>query len=256
MGLARGGEYRSTCDASQSADSGATTTTSDASDNGTETRPSDDFSTGLLTFAASFGLRESGHHLVGFTACSDRTDFQLDQITSLYPAALLDTLPAAALESFAGVGFPFQCDVIKAGDVVRVRDGYARNYLLPRGLVLVANKKNLKSFEHQKKVVAEQKEKIMRQARSVADQLASVSLTIAMRTGEEGKLFGSVTNIHLERALKAKGLDVDRRKIHLDEPIRHLGDFEVPVRLAADVTVPVKVSVVPEEAPEASSQQR
>lgn len=144
----------------------------------------------------------------------------------------------------------------KIGDVVRVRDGYARNYLLPRGLVLVANKKNLKSFEHQKKIVADQKQKILRHAQSVADQLASVSLTIAMRTGEEGKLFGSVTNIQIEKALKAKGLDVDRRKIHLDEPIRHLGDFDVPVRLAADLTVPVKVSVVPEESAQVSSPQR
>jgi len=67
-----------------------------------------------------------------------------------------------------------------------------------------------------------------------------------MRTGEEGKLFGSVTNIQIEKALKAKGLDVDRRKIHLDEPIKTLGDFEVPVRLTAELTVPLKVSVVAE----------
>lgn len=144
----------------------------------------------------------------------------------------------------------------KIGDLVRVRDGYARNYLLPRGLVLVANKKNLKSFEHQKKMVADQKQKILRHAQGMADQLASVSLTIAMRTGEEGKLFGSVTNIQIEKALKAQGLDVDRRKIHLEEPIRHLGDFEVPVRLAADLTIVVKLSVVPEESARGASQQR
>lgn len=144
----------------------------------------------------------------------------------------------------------------KIGDLVRVRDGYARNYLLPRGLVLVANKKNLKSFEHQKKLVADQKQKILRRAQSVADQLTSVSLTIAMRTGEEGKIFGSVTNIQIEKALKAQGLDVDRRKIHLDEPIRHLGDFDVPVRLSADLTVTVKLSVVPEENAQGASQQR
>ncbi len=144
----------------------------------------------------------------------------------------------------------------KIGDLVRVRDGYARNYLLPRGLVLVANKKNLKSFEHQKKMVADQKQKILRHAQGMADQLASVSLTIAMRTGEEGKLFGSVTNIQIEKALKAQGLDVDRRKIHLEEPIRHLGDFEVPVRLAADLTIAVKLSVVPEESARGASQQR
>jgi large subunit ribosomal protein L9 len=134
----------------------------------------------------------------------------------------------------------------KIGEVVRVRDGYARNYLLPRGLVLIANKKNLKTFEHQKKVVADQKEKIMRQAHTVADQLATVALVIPMKVGEEGRLFGSVTNMQIEKALKAKGLNVERRKIHLDEPIKSAGDYEVPVRLSADVTVPLKVSVVSE----------
>ena len=132
----------------------------------------------------------------------------------------------------------------KIGEVVRVRDGYARNYLLPRGLVLIANKKNLKTFDHQKKLVADQKQKIMRQAQSAADQLTGISLVIPMKVGEEGRLFGSVTNIQIEKALKAKGLNVDRRKIHLDEPIKTVGDYEVPVRLAADLTVPLKLSVV------------
>jgi len=141
----------------------------------------------------------------------------------------------------------------KIGEVVRVRDGFARNYLLPRGLVLVANKKNLKAFEHQKKVVADRKQKVMRDAQAVGEQLTGVSLTIAMRSGEEGRLFGSVTNMQIEKALKAKGLNVDRRKIHLDEPIKNLGDYEIPIRLAADITVPLKLSVVPEEGGKASS---
>src|SRR5499426_4492345 len=98
-------------------------------------------------------------------------------------------------------------NVGKIGDVVRVRDGYARNYLLPRGLVLIANKKNLKAFEHQKKIVGDQKQKIMRQAQAVGDQLSGVSLVIPMKVGEEGRLFGSVTNIQIEKALKAKGLE-------------------------------------------------
>lgn len=137
-------------------------------------------------------------------------------------------------------------NVGKIGDVVRVRDGYARNYLLPRGLVLVANKKNLRTYEHQKKVVADQKQKIVRGAQSVAEELAGVSVVIPMKTGEEGRLFGSVTNIQIEKALKAKGLDVDRRKIQLSEPIKTAGDHEVAIRLSADLTVPLKVSVVPE----------
>jgi large subunit ribosomal protein L9 len=135
----------------------------------------------------------------------------------------------------------------KIGEVVRVRDGYARNYLLPRGLVLVANKKNLKTFEHQKKVVADQKQKIIRQAQAVGDQLAGVSLVIPMKAGEEGRLFGSVTNMQIEKALKAKGLTVDRRKIHLEEPIKSVGDYEIPIRLAADLTVPLKLSVIAED---------
>ena len=132
----------------------------------------------------------------------------------------------------------------KIGELVRVRDGYARNYLLPRGLVLEANKKNLKTFEHHKKIVGDQKQKILRQAHAVGDQLNGVSLVIAMKVGEEGKLFGSVTNIHIEKALKAKGLSVDRRKIQLAEPIKIAGDYNVPVRMSADLTVPLKVSVV------------
>jgi large subunit ribosomal protein L9 len=134
----------------------------------------------------------------------------------------------------------------KIGEVVRVRDGYARNYLLPRGLVLEANKRNLKTFEHQKKIVADQKQKITRHAQVVGDQLAGVSLVIAMKVGEEGKLFGSVTTIQIEKALKAKGLNVDRRKIHLEAPIKSVGDYEVPIRLGAELTMPLKVSVVAE----------
>lgn len=136
----------------------------------------------------------------------------------------------------------------KMGEVVRVRDGYARNYLLPRGLVLIADKKTLKTFEHQKRVVESQKDRVVKQAQILADKLAQISLTIPVKAGEEGKLFGSVTNIDIEKALKAKGFDVDRRKIQLAQPIKVLGDYEVPVRFTSDVTANVKVSVVSEAA--------
>jgi large subunit ribosomal protein L9 len=92
--------------------------------------------------------------------------------------------------------------------------------------------------------VSDQKQKFLRQAQSVADQLSTASLVIPMKVGEEGRLFGSVTSIQIEKALKAKGLDVDRRKIQLNEPIKSAGDHEVPIRLSADLTVPLKVSVV------------
>ena len=136
----------------------------------------------------------------------------------------------------------------KMGEVVRVRDGYARNYLLPRKLVLIANKKNVKSFEHQKRLVADQRGRVLKQAQTLADQLAALSLVFPVEAGEEGKLFGSVTNIDVEKALKAKGFQVERRKIHLALPIKALGDYEVAVRLASDVQVNVKISVVPEAA--------
>lgn len=136
----------------------------------------------------------------------------------------------------------------KMGEVVRVRDGYARNYLLPRGLVLVANKRNLKVFEHQKRVVSAQKERVVKQAQGLSEKLAGTLLTIPVKAGEEGKLFGSVTNMDIEKALRAKGFEIERRRIHLDEPIKSLGDYEVPVRLTAEVTAMVKVSVISEEA--------
>jgi large subunit ribosomal protein L9 len=135
----------------------------------------------------------------------------------------------------------------KMGEVIRVRDGYARNYLLPRGLVIVADKKNLKVFEHQRRVVAGQRERVLKQVQTLGEKLSAVSLTIPVKAGEEGKLFGSVTSLHIEKALKGKGFDIERRKIHLAEPIKALGDYEVPVRLAADVTATVKVSVVAKE---------
>jgi large subunit ribosomal protein L9 len=130
---------------------------------------------------------------------------------------------------------------------VRVRDGYARNYLLPRSLVLIADKKNLKAFEHQKRIIADQRERALKQVQTLSGKLASVSLTIPVKAGEEGKLFGSVTNMDIEKALREKGFDMERRKIHLTEPIKTLGEFEVPVRLTAEVTALVKVSVVSED---------
>jgi large subunit ribosomal protein L9 len=134
----------------------------------------------------------------------------------------------------------------RMGETVRVRDGYARNYLLPRNLAVVANHKNLKALEHQKRVLAAQRERAVKQAQSVAEKISSLHIKIPAKVGEEGRLFGSVTNMDLERALKAHGCEVERRKIHLPEPIKTAGDYEVPVRLAADLTAVLKVSVVPQ----------
>jgi len=135
----------------------------------------------------------------------------------------------------------------KMGEVVRVRDGYARNYLLPRGLVLVSNNKNQKGFEHQKRVIAAQRERVVKHAQGLSEQLAAVALIIPVKTGEEGKLFGSVTNMDIEKALKAEGFNIERRKIHLDEPIKSLGEFPVSARLHPEVTATFTVIVEKEE---------
>lgn len=140
----------------------------------------------------------------------------------------------------------------KMGEVVRVKDGYARNYLLPRGLVLVANKRNLKALEHEKRVIAGKRERALSSAQSLSEKLSAVSLRIPAKVGEEGKLFGSVTNFHIEKALSEIGHTVERRKIHLPEPIKNVGEYEVPIRLANDVTANIKVSVVSEEEGQAS----
>ena len=134
----------------------------------------------------------------------------------------------------------------KMGEVVRVRDGYARNYLLPRGLGLLASSKNLKALEHEQRIIAGRRDRVVRDAQALCDRIAELSLTIKARTGEEGKLFGSVTNIHIEKALAQNGFKVERRKIDLRQPIKNVGDYEVPIRLASDVVANVKVSVVPE----------
>ena len=135
----------------------------------------------------------------------------------------------------------------KMGEVVRVKDGYARNYLLPRGLVLVANKKNLKGLEHDKRVIAAKKERTLSSAQSLSEKLSAVSIRIPAKVGEEGKLLGSVTHLQIEKALSEMGHTVERRKIHLPEPIKNVGEYEVPIRLANDVTANIKVSVVSEE---------
>lgn len=129
------------------------------------------------------------------------------------------------------------------GDIVKVRPGYARNYLLPRGLATVADKRNLGVLEHEKRIVEEKRKRAMSAAEQLAKRLGSTTVTIAARAGEEGKLFGSVTNIDIERALGEAGLAIERRRIRLDEPIKTLGDHKVAIALSAGVEAEVTVSV-------------
>ena len=106
------------------------------------------------------------------------------------------------------------------GDVVRVRAGYARNYLLPRKLAVEANPRNLREFEHHKRIAMLKREALKGQALTLKEKLEAVQLKLGARTGEEGKLFGSITNLDLERALREQGFEIDRRRILLGEPIK------------------------------------
>jgi large subunit ribosomal protein L9 len=132
------------------------------------------------------------------------------------------------------------------GDVVKVRDGFARNYLLPRGLALEANRRNLRVLEHQKRLVAAKKERALSQAQTLGAQLAALTVVVTARAGEEDRLFGSVTNLDIEKALKAQGVEVDRKKILLAEPLKQLGTYTVPVQLSGGVRGNVTVQVVRE----------
>ena len=134
----------------------------------------------------------------------------------------------------------------KIGDLVRVKPGYARNFLLPRGLAIEANRKNLHVLEHDKRVIAAKADRERKAAKGFASKLDGFKLTLTARAGEEGRLFGSITNIDIERALKEKGFDVERRRIPLDEPIKQLGTFPITVLVGRDVRATVQLTVAPE----------
>lgn len=134
----------------------------------------------------------------------------------------------------------------KAGEVVEVRRGYGRNYLVPRQLALVATEASLRHVEHEKGVALARKAKQKAAAGDVAMKLGNAKVTIGRRVGEQDKLYGSVTALDIAEALAAQGVTIDRHDIRLAEPIKTLGDFEVEVRLHSEVTAKVKVSVTPE----------
>ena len=134
----------------------------------------------------------------------------------------------------------------RRGDLVKVADGYARNYLLPRKLALLATDGNKKVIEREKVKFDIQEAEEQKVAQAVADRLATVEIEIARKVGDTDALFGSVTNADIAEALAAKGFDLDRRKLQLHEPIKKLGEYTVPVKLHRDVTVSLKVKVVAE----------
>lgn len=130
-----------------------------------------------------------------------------------------------------------------AGDIKEVADGYARNFLLPKKLVLLANESSKRAMDHQKKMIKIKKDKRRKTSEQIAAGMNSVEITIKAQVGEEGKLFGSVTSMDIARELKTKGFEIDKRKIVLDQPIKHTGEFEVPVKLEEGLTARIKVVV-------------
>lgn len=129
------------------------------------------------------------------------------------------------------------------GDVVKVAPGYARNYLLPKGFALPANEKNTKALEHAKRQLEYKKNKMLEAAKGIAAKIEALVITLVHAAGEEGKLFGSVTNMDLAEQLKSNGIEIDRKKIVLTDHIKHIGEYSVPVKIHPEVTATLKVIV-------------
>ena len=136
----------------------------------------------------------------------------------------------------------------RRGEIVKVADGYARNFLLPRKLALLATEGNKKQIERERVKFEVKEAEEQKIAEAQRDRLANVEVVIARRVGETEALYGSVTAADIAEALAAKGIEIDRRKLQLPDPIKKIGDLEVPVKLHRDVTAQLKVRVVPEGA--------
>ncbi len=134
----------------------------------------------------------------------------------------------------------------KAGQIVNVKDGYARNYLLPRGLALIADEKNVKLLEIQKKKFEEEAKKRRQDAESVAQRLSELQLTIKAKAGEDQKLFGSITAKDIAEALQKEGFSVDKKQVVILEPIKRVGDYEIEIKLQEGISAKLKVNVVAE----------
>jgi large subunit ribosomal protein L9 len=135
----------------------------------------------------------------------------------------------------------------KSGELVRVRPGYARNYLIPRSLAMPATVHNVKQLEHEQRLSAAKAAKARAEATAAGDKISGVTVTIERKVGEEDRLFGSVTTKDIAAALKEKGIELDRKRIELHSPIRAAGTFEVTAKLLGDINTTFKVEVVPKK---------
>jgi large subunit ribosomal protein L9 len=135
----------------------------------------------------------------------------------------------------------------QAGEVVTVRDGYGRNYLLPRGLAAPATERDVAKLEHERRVISVRAAKVAKDLAGQVEQLSKLSVSLPRSVGDGDKLYGSVTNRDIAEALQAQGVTIDSRKIHLVEPIKSLGMTEVPIKLGKDAVATIKVWVVKKE---------
>jgi large subunit ribosomal protein L9 len=135
----------------------------------------------------------------------------------------------------------------KRGEVVKVAAGYARNYLLPRKLALAVTEANRRQIEREREAAEARDVEEKSQAEALGERISQTDVEIARRVGENNVLYGSVTTSDIATALAAKGFEVEKRRIHLPEPLKALGEFTVPVKVHRDVTAQVKVKVVPEQ---------
>ncbi|MDO3377040.1 50S ribosomal protein L9 [Geoalkalibacter halelectricus] len=129
------------------------------------------------------------------------------------------------------------------GDIVKVKPGYARNYLVPKGLATEANSRNVRELEHQKRMLERKLQKVSQDSQALKARIEALTCTFEQRAGEDGKLFGSITGIDIEKKLAAAGIEIDRKKLQLAEPIKNLGEFAVPLRLNAGIVAQIKVQV-------------
>jgi len=133
------------------------------------------------------------------------------------------------------------------GDIVNVKDGYARNYLIPKKLAVPADERNLKEFLHHKRMIERKLNKVKIQAEELKKKIEEIELNIKQKVGKSGKLFGSITSLILEKELEKSGLHIDRKKILLQEPIKTLGNFKIKIKLHPEVIAELKVNVIQEE---------
>jgi len=137
-------------------------------------------------------------------------------------------------------------DLGSRGEIVRVRAGYARNYLLPRKLAVEATTGNVKGIEQERAALLKKEAKERSTAQAQSEQMGSLVLEFKRKAGEQGALYGSVTSMDLAEALKERGYEIDRHRIHLREPLKRLGEYTVPIRLHREVTIDLQVKVNPE----------